>query len=34
MLAEAIARERLLQARLAALEQTIRAKSIPKGATA
>ena len=34
MLADAIARERVLQARLAALEQTIRAKSIPKGATA
>ena len=34
MLADAVARERVLQARLAALEQTIRAKSIPKGATA
>jgi DNA-binding response OmpR family regulator len=33
-LADALARERVLQARLTALEQTIRAGSIPKSATA
>jgi hypothetical protein len=33
-LADALARERVLQARLAALEQTLRAGSIPKSATA
>jgi hypothetical protein len=33
-LADALARERVLQARLTALEQTLRAGSIPKSATA